>query len=531
MRRTDDADDDLRENAAAGARATRIATALAAASALIVAAAGMTVAWDAQAHYWRDVWVHAAVLREWAAGDLLHPANPHYASPAPSREYTPWHLGLVLVMRATGLSAFDALRLAGGLDALLLHAAAFAFFARLFASRLAGGIAVLAAFGAWGAAPEFVGFFNLRAQVYDDLYPAAAALALALAIWTLLLAALARPRAPVLLAIAALTALLTVIHQLTAGWALGGAALFVLLQPGAAAGARARAGLAVAAGAALAALWPIYNPWTVVAAATRGDPQWAGPPQFESPGFVARLLVVQLAGLLPLLHPRSARRLLPVSLGFAGCFGAYLLGAATGNPITHRLLPLAALFLSIGLTALALGLAPGARGWVPAWAGRARRPAWAALCAAGLLLAGAQLATVARDVVEHRLAPPEPVAAWIAGLAAAIPPGTVAIAPPNLALALTAHGIKTVAVARGLYIVPDEASRQADARRFFDPAADAAERRAVLARHGVGAIVFRDAPWDGEWRFDRLDPAVVAALAALDPARRLPGHLVLILPP
>ncbi len=476
---------------------------------------------------WRDYWVHAAVLHEWAADPLLAPHNPHYVSDAPSREYTPWSLIFVLLMRATGVSQFAALQVAACLGSLLMYLGIYRFFTTFFGTRVAAALGLIAAFFLWGNVWEFVGFFNYRSQLYNNYYPAAAAIGMVLLLWTLILHALRNPRPWHAIAIAGLFAFLMISHQLSGGYALGGAVLLIAFEPNTALARRVTAAAALVGGAALSALWPIYDPWSVVALATQSDPDWAPPPQFDRLSAVLPFAAPQLLGLAGLLHPRFARRMLPITIGFAGCFGVFLLGIVTGNSMTHRFLPFATLFLSMGLVCFWLGLMPVRLGWVTPLDVKLRRPAIAASLGLAVLCIGAQTGDVARDYYHLWFLPRDPVRAMFAMVSAQIPAGDVSIATPGVALSLNAFGDKVVAIPRGLFTVPDERERRADAKRFFKDASEA-ERRAIIARYGVRHIVFRTGRFEGAWWHDELPDTTVAALRRLGRDHDLPYRFVIV---
>lgn len=477
---------------------------------------------------WRDLWPHAAVLREWAAGDLWMPKNPHYLSDAPSREYTPWFLLLTLVMRATGLSQFGALRLAAGLGLLLLYGGLYAFCTVYFRSRLAAALGLAAGFFLFGQLWEFVGFVNFRSQLYNAAYPSYPALGMALLLWALVVAELREPSRWRMPAIGLLFAVLLIDHQLTGGFALGGGALLILFEPGVPVVRRLTLGAALVAGGALAALWPIYDPWQVVGDAANSDPEWAPPPHLDRLDLVLLYMAPQLLGLAGLLHPRLARRMLPLTVGFAGLFAVFLFGNLTHNSLAHRLVPFACLFLTMGVVALWLGLLPGRPGAVPILEG-----AWArriGILAGTLALLGvaAETAVVARDIGRDWMGSRDPIRAMFEAVTAQIPPDSVSIATPGVALTLTSYGRKVVVIPRGLFLVPDEAERRADTRRFFAPGTDDATRRAILARWHVRQIVFRTGRFDGAWWHDELPDATVAALHRLGPSQTLPHRFEIV---
>jgi hypothetical protein len=498
-------------------------------AALCLLVLGVSFVFDPLVEYldWRDFWPHAAVLHQWAGGDLWAPGNPHYDSAAPSREYTPWFLVLVLAMRATGLSQFGAEQLAACAGSLLLYGGLYAFLATFFRTRIAAALGLIATFFLWGDVWEFVGFVSFRSQLYNNYYPSIAALGLGLVIWTLVIDALrgrAGWRVP---AIALLFAILMIDHQLTAGYILGGAGLFIAGEPAVPLGRRASVAAALALGGALCLLWPFYNPWGVVGDATKNDPEWAPPSQFDRLGAVLRYMAPQFLGLLGFAHPRLRRSLAPVTIGFLGCFGAFLYGNLTGNALAHRLVPFAALFLSIGLTGWWLTLLPQRHAAAGA-DGRWRRAAIAGSVAVAVLATGAQVAAVARDAARAWLLPRDPVMAMFATVTAAIPPDSVSIATPGVALSLTAFGHKVVVIPRGLFLVPDEDARRADARRFFAAATSDDDRRAILARWHVRQIVVRTGRFEGAWWHDALPDATVAALRRLGRSRDLPYRFVIV---
>jgi hypothetical protein len=478
---------------------------------------------------WRDFWPHAAVLREWAAApDLWSAGNPHYASDAPSREYTPWFLVLVLAMRWFGLSQFGAQQLAACLGTLLLYGGLYAFLRVFLRSRVAPVLGLVAAFFLWADVWEFVGFINYRSQLYNNYYPSVGALGVVLFVWALIVAELRHPSRWRPAALATLFALLMINHQLSAGYALGGAALFIVLEPGTSLRRRVLVAAALVIGGALSALWPIYNPWSVVIQGGDSDPEWAPPSQFDRLGAVLCFMAPQFLGLVGLLHPRLRRGMLPITLGFAGCFAAFLYGNLTGNSLAHRLIPFAALFLSIGVAGFWLLLWPSAApGVVPVREPWRRRAIIASIALAALGI-GAQVGDVARDYLRSWLFDRDPVMTMFERVSAEIPPDAVSLATPGVALSLTSFGRKVVSIPRGLFLVPDEAERHADSRLFFAARTGDEARRVIIARWGVSRIVVRTGRFVGPWWHDELPDTTIAALRRLGPSRDLPFRFVIV---
>src|SRR5262249_23583977 len=152
------------------------------------------------------------------------------------------------------------LQLAAVLGSLLLYGGLYCLLTTLFRHRLAGALGLVATFFVWGDVWEFVGFINFRSQLYNNYYPSVAALGLGLFVWTLVLDVLRDRGGWRWPAIALLFAVLMIDHQLTAGYVLGGAGLFIALEPGVPLGRRMGVATALAIGGALCLAWPFYNP-------------------------------------------------------------------------------------------------------------------------------------------------------------------------------------------------------------------------------------------------------------------------------
>lgn len=427
----------------------------------------------------KDAWQHLAALQA-LIDDPFHPANPFVASHEPSRLYGPVHVAAALLARALGLSALGAYGLVAGFNLLALACGQFLFGRAWFRSPW-GPVALLAAMAAgWWVSFIHTGFHSTLALLEGAEYPATTGVALGLILWGLTLDLAARPRWS--LAYPLLVAAMVANHPLSAGIAGVGAACFGLLEPATwPARRRLAARLAVmgAAGLALAAAWPWFNPYRVLL--TAGAPDWGATVDFYSPAVLGMTLWPAAIGVFG-LRRSTAAMLAVYTLDF-------LLGLL-GSSVAHRFLMPMVLTLHIGLAGLILRL----------WPTRWRRALVVALAAsvAVQLAAGSQYLRYAAG-------------GWRAdgdllGHARALRLQGVVAGDGLAAWPVVAQGVKVIATPLPEPLIADQARRQADNARLFDPAAPLAAKRAILARYGVRALVIDT---------DFASPAERAALPAL----------------
>jgi hypothetical protein len=423
----------------------------------------------------KDAWQHLAALQA-LIDDPFHPANPFVDTHEPSRLFGPVHVAAALLARALGLPALGAYGLVAAFNLLALALGQYRF-GRAYFHTPWGPAALLTAMAAgWWVSFIHTGFHSTLALLEGAEYPATTGVALGLILWGLTLEIAARPQWSI--AYPLLVAVMVANHPLSAAIAFVGAACLGLLEPGPRHG-RLRLAVMGAGGLALAAAWPWFNPYRVLL--TAGSPDWGPTIDFYSPAVLAMTLWPAAIGLLGLR--RSTAAMLAV-------YGLAFLMGPFGSSVAHRFLMPIVLTLHIGVAGLMLRL------WPTHW----RRALVVAVGAsvAVQLVAGAQYVRYAvggwradGDLLRH---------------AQALQLRGVVAGDGLAAWPVVAGGVKVIATPLPEPLIADQARRQADNARLFDPAAPVAIRRAILARYGVRALVL-------DTDFTR--PGELAALTAL----------------
>lgn len=459
----------------------------------------------------RDVWHHIAVLRELMASPLA-PSNPHVVSDAGSRYFGPIFVALAVVGRALGLDAWQAFGLGAVLSLALLALGTAGFARRYFVSPWAPLVLLLCLLFAWGLQPtSHVGFHNYRTFWVSAGYPASMLVGLSFLLWAegLRLAdGSDRPERGVLI-VAALVATAVTTHQLGAGLALGGLALFTAFRTDVPDRRRWLVAAGAAAGLLAAKAWPYFDPYAILASA--GDTKWQSPTlPPESLGTLFSAAGLAIVGLFG-LYDRSTRRVdIPLSIGIAGLMLVWNLGRLADSPITHRLLPMIVLFLQIALAGLILRLVEHRR--IP-------RPALALtaallVCGYGMLKAAEPLIAEAARRDSHG----DPLVA-LGAFENSIPPDAVFFADERVVYPIQSTGRRVASLPRPEPTVVDMPDRQAATARFFAPTTSNGERLALARRYGASFAAMSRA---------QTPAATQASLVELGPVSRFGTDMLVV---
>ncbi len=310
----------------------------------VIALGSVPTPWTLAEIDW-DIWQHLAAL-DALIKDPLNPGNPFIPTGDPSRLFGPVHVALGFIGHALGWSQVQAFGAAAILSLVLLATGQFAFARAYFPDRRWAPLALLTAMTlGWWVSFLFPGYSSPLALFMGAGYPASVAVGFTLLSWAWAIRLLARPSVPELAGFALFVALQFDNHQLGAGIALIGVGCFGLLQPAA---FRARAMLAAATliGLALSALWPWFNPFTVMR--TVGYQRWNDYNiDFYSARIMFQTLFPALVGVFWLRRPLLAALALYTA--------AYALGL-WNSPTSHRFLAPMALVGQIGLAQALLNL-------------------------------------------------------------------------------------------------------------------------------------------------------------------------------
>jgi hypothetical protein len=436
-----------------------------------------------------DFWIYAATVGELAARPF-HPHNPLFADAYAFAFFSPYTQALGLVARMTGLGAIDVLVWQGLVNLALLGASLYGFVATWVRRPAAAFYALLFVLFLWGADPWlFSGFFHLRSLSYVLSYPSTFAAAVALAALAVFPRIVSSPRAVALLVLPVATLLWTV-HPVTAMFLWVGLFAFSLGAP------RPRAHWAVlavvaAASFGLAMAWPLVpmrDLWFgQLARVHEGNDS-----MYDDP--LSRIAPALLG--LPWLARRLVRdRRDPLAL-FAAALGLLVVyGGVSGQWSYGRLLSYAVLLLHVAL-ADALVSAEDRLARLPR--GAVLRAVMAPLVAA-LMVAGSWpvvrgIVAEARELGDRR---------WLAFLEGRVGRGEVVLTDLDSCWYVPSFSGRIVAYPMKIPFVPDHDERLAAVTRFFDRAASAEERAALVARYDVRYVLLAKDHFPDDWA-DRL---------------------------
>jgi hypothetical protein len=290
-----------------------------------------------------DMWEHVAVVRELIAHPF-DPMHPLVRADAPHPGFSPYTVALGVLGDLTGAGAIAVLSVAAVLNIVLLLLAFRLLVVELTDNERAPFWALLFVLLLWGFTPyRYSGFFGLNSIGFVAPFPST--FATAVAFGTIVAACrFARSGRLALLAPIALgTALVILVHPLSAPW------LLVALLAVAVARLRDPASWAWAAGAmgaalALCLLWPYYSVTELLGGS-------AGLEALNQSMYsrVALRLFPAFLGLVVIWRRSRADHRDLLGLFLAGATGLWLVGAVTDNTSFGRALPFVVIVLDIAL--------------------------------------------------------------------------------------------------------------------------------------------------------------------------------------
>ncbi|MFI8927961.1 hypothetical protein ACIG3E_09840 [Streptomyces sp. NPDC053474] len=464
---------------------------------------GMTLA------YWRvpmccDFGQHAAVVERLKA-DLLHPAHPMADLPGDgSAYYSPYAVAQALFAKATGLTGWETVKLAGPFNLLVLLTGLGRFVRALTPRPWAPVLALTAMVLLWGTRTAWwSGYLGLLSMTGNLGYPSTFAIGLTFWAWSWTATG---PKSPWAYGgLGALCGAILLIHPISSVAAVIGVASFAIACCGQSCRRAAPIpktaprypallnwALAATAAVAIATTWPYFNPLTLV-----GDPSVDGIHRQLYTEMPARFWLAALG--LPALGLRWRRdHRDPLVLMFALDCAVVAYGWLSGHYTYGRILGLTLVPLQF---ALAIELA-APRPW------GTRRAALAGAAALGAAVGFCQVqagAVVPRalDPVGFDQPPRWPGYTWAA---AQMRPGDVVLTDGyRPTRSLPAFGVNLVAPAwPDTSLAEEERGRRLRAvRAYLAPESTRAERAAVVRRYAVRWLL-------------------------LDPAQRVPPEAVVV---
>lgn len=432
-----------------------------------------------------DFWEHAAIVRELAAHPVT-PRHPLLDLPTPHPLFTPYHLGMGLLARSTGVDAVDVLTAAGLVNLALLCFALWQLAATWTGNRRAAPWLLLFSLFFWGHEPwRWSGMLHFGALGRIAAYPSIVGLSLALLVLAAASRYLATGTVWLLALLGALSASVMLIHPLTLPTVVFGTAALCWRDLRVVPMRRALApAVAVAIGCLAACAWPYFPVLRLFMAS--GDAY-----DLQQYPIYARLVerafpILLALPLLALRLRKDARD--PVAITWLSLTGVMALGYATHRFTLGRLLPGAILMVHL---ALADWMASTVGPWLASSVRRSRTTAFAIAVAllGSFALIGANFADsweLCSPSHTHVLAPYE-------FLRETVGPGDVVLANAKTSAIVPVIAGRVVAVNNALPFVPDAKARREAVSTFFATGTGDGERRRIVDAYGVRwVLVDRD---------------------------------------
>jgi hypothetical protein len=454
-----------------------------------------------------DYWEHSATLRA-LLDSPWHPKNPHLVSDASSPRFVPTFIVSALLGRAFRLDALGAMGIASALNMALLFTGIFWFFRRYFGDARASLYGLIVMFGTWYQGWHFSNVYQLRVFFSVVSYPSTAALGLSLLGFATTLGALrSTARERWLPATVVIWALVAITHPLTAVLGFVGAFLLAAGTPGVAFRRRFEVAAAIFLGGLLAFAWPYFSLRGTLSGGSHDEVAaiadgLSGRGGFEPSGRLHQFyrqrgllsaLGIALAGIPICLYLLVRRRHWFISLGAVAMLVPFVVNAYVPLPLGHRFILLAIFFLQAGVVWLLMKLTPGApEAWSLLTVGRR---GWVSGGMVALLLgvmAYWNVDTAHQDVAyrQRKLRGGESVnvryARRVAELAGE---RAVVLADAVTSWPVPTFGPKVLLLWHPNPLVPDEAARHADVRRFLNGSTPDETRLSILRKYGVTHVL------------------------------------------
>lgn len=448
-----------------------------------------------------DIWEHAAAARELGAHPL-EPGHPLFALDRPHQFFSPYHLGVGLVSRVTGLSIVTVLSWAGIFNMALFLAGLWLFVTRLVKRRAVAFYAVLFVLFLWGVTVwYFSGFLHFKVLPLVLSYPSTFAKGLTLIGLWLHVKYLDRQDPKLLLPVVLIGAVTLLAHPVDAIFLFAGMAALTVVRPG----ERVWRDLVLSGGAVvlsfvLAFLWPYYPLFDLLFGAENEVYRRA------IAGADKDMYVDVLGRIWPalLVVPFVVRRLWmnwrdPLCLFLVGLILAYAFGWRTEEWSYGRLISNVMLVGAIILADELTRAADAANS-----AGEHGRSAlrWIQFTWVALLLVGAFNVRNGFIMLPDRVLEDVPYS-WVHSdvdlaklsqysfLSRFVGGGDVVLSDLYTSLEVPTFGGKSVAVARAEAFV-DTAQPGSDLNRFLEKSTSEADRRKIIDKYGARWILIRN---------------------------------------
>lgn len=438
-----------------------------------------------------DSWHHIATLRA-LAEDLLQPGNPFVASDEPTRSFTPHYVLIAALGGAVGMNDPYSLLAIAAVTTSALTPLALVYFLRGYTnswSAVAGGTFIF--FFLWGYPPAYTGFTNIRTLLMASGYPSAFAFMLGL-VWIgyqLRLQRRQQHSISCFAALAGLTGVVLLVHQLTWGFFVGFSSLLAVFHSRSWRQATVPIG-SILAGSVAATAWPYFNVFDVFRSV--GGADWSGASFFSEPVKILLIAGPALAGVYTCFWQGLRRERLEIVIGTVALTAVYIIGHfALHNPVAHRFFGFSVVFMQLSVWLFSVDhpshvLSRAVRNWYFV--------SLLVMFHAAIFMFQAFGPRIMESVPSLRpyVGFPPPVTRLrdtAAAVAARVPRGALTAASDAVVYPLAASGIRLLSIPRGEPYIRDLPARQQASTLIFDESKTDEERLATLARLRIGFIV------------------------------------------
>ncbi len=427
-------------------------------------------------HGGRDIWQHAAALRE-LINDPFDPSNPFVSEDTGSRHFHPLWVGGALIARTFELDEWAILAGASYLFVAVLALGIYMFARAFQPSPWAPLVVFLCLMASWVVPVQHTGYIAPSTLLYGAAYPATFLVGASLIMWAVTLRAHERP----ILAwwLLPLSAVMFTTHQLGAVIGFLGAGCFAVFHTRATRAGAVGVIASMLAGIAASALWPYHNPIALVFRPGHSD--WSGGPDFYGSVFLTATLVPAAIGLIGLVRARHMALLAALAV-YVGC---YLLGLA-GIQLAGRFLAPVTLVLQLGMAISILDLIETSRD-------RPERRVLLGVIAASVTLFHILFPTHfgIRTDDDKPLWRNHYIAAQ--SLTDDIPDQQQVAAHPNIAWPIVATGQRVLSIPWPEPLIDDLAERQRATAALFSADLSAGDRVALARAQGVRSLIVQPA--------------------------------------
>lgn len=456
-----------------------------------------------------DYWEHTAALRALIERPFS-PANPQVTSEVPSPRFGPHYVLTALLTKTFGGDAMDAMALVAVLNTVLFVAGIYLFFGTYFRDRRAPLYGLIVMFCSWWNAWNFSNVYQLKAYFLVAGYPSTASLALTLmGLW--LAVRTLRGDAPLLRPAAALSLLwayVFITHPLTAMLSLSGCVLLAATEPGVRRERRIWVGGTALAACVLAAAWPYFPTWEVVAGGKGEESGWltrsmsgaapSVPTQlhyfYYRTDRLVETLGLALAGIPIALFSLFTRRRF-IGLGALSMTFPFVANIFVPLPLGHRFFLLAVFYLQLALVWLLVAVSPGRDALQGAPSARVR--AWAGAALVAVTLGGIGWHNVEfalagfREAKTRALYAESPFVRYARRVGELAGPNAIVLGDPVLAWPLPTFGPRVVALKHENPLVEDRVARNEAVELFLARGTSDDERRRILEHFQVTHVIVR----------------------------------------